>query len=108
MLFWHGIPWGVDFRGGTLVYVKFSHPPNDNAVRSALDRVGLHNFRLQTLGDKGSNELLIDLSVQETSEQELDKGKIQIINALETNAQADRDDALSAPVVASPPQIPLP
>ena len=71
MLFWHGIPWGVDFRGGTLVYVKFSHPPNDNAVRSALDRVGLHNFRLQTLGDKGSNELLIDLSVQETSEEEL-------------------------------------
>ena len=25
MLFWHGIPYGVDFRGGTLVYVKFSH-----------------------------------------------------------------------------------
>ncbi|PYQ43574.1 MAG: protein translocase subunit SecF, partial [Acidobacteria bacterium] len=21
MLFWHHIPWGVDFRGGTLVYV---------------------------------------------------------------------------------------
>ena len=96
MLFWHGIPWGVDFRGGTLVYVKFSHPPNDNAVRSALDRVGLHNFRLQTLGDKGSNELLIDLSVQETSEQELDKGKIQIINALETNAPADKTDLNNA------------
>ena len=36
MLFWHGIPLGVDFRGGTLVYVKFSHPPDDNAIRAAL------------------------------------------------------------------------
>ena len=25
MLFWHGVPLGVDFRGGTLVYVKFTH-----------------------------------------------------------------------------------
>ena len=38
MLFWHGIPLGVDFRGGTLVYVKFSHPPDDNAIRAALER----------------------------------------------------------------------
>ena len=36
MLFWHGIPLGVDFRGGTLVYVKFSHPPNNDAIRAAL------------------------------------------------------------------------
>ena len=25
MLFWHGIPLGVDFSGGTLVDVKFTH-----------------------------------------------------------------------------------
>ncbi len=92
MVFWHGIPWGVDFRGGTLVYVKFSHAPNDGALRAALDRVGLHNARLQGLGGKGSNEILIDLSVQETSEQELDRGKTLIINALETNAPAGKVD----------------
>jgi preprotein translocase subunit SecF len=38
MLFWHHIPLGVDFRGGTLVYVKFSHPPDDNGIRAAMDR----------------------------------------------------------------------
>jgi len=96
MLFWHGIPWGVDFRGGTLVYVKFSHPPNDNAVRTAVDRAGLHNFRLQALGDRGSNELLIDLSVQETNEQELERGKDRIIAALETNAPAGKEDLNNA------------
>ncbi|HEY6337368.1 MAG TPA: protein translocase subunit SecF [Candidatus Sulfotelmatobacter sp.] len=92
MLFWHHIPWGVDFRGGTLVYVKFSHTPSDRAVRAALDRIGLHNFRLQSLGGQGSNEILIDLSVQETNEQELDKGKNQIINALEADAPSGKTD----------------
>ena len=27
MLFWHHIPLGVEFRGGTLVYVKFAETP---------------------------------------------------------------------------------
>jgi preprotein translocase subunit SecF len=40
MLFWHGIPLGVDFRGGTLVYVKFSHPPDENAIHAALRKAG--------------------------------------------------------------------
>jgi preprotein translocase subunit SecF len=96
MLFWHHIPWGVDFRGGTLVYVKFSHPPNDSVVRAALDRVGLHDPRLQSYGAKGSNEVLIDLSVQETSEQELDRGKTLIINALETNSPSGKVDLNNA------------
>ena len=96
MLFWHGIPLGVDFRGGTLVYVKFSHAPNDNAIRAAMDRAGLHNARIQTYGPAPNNEVLIDLAEQETSEQALDKGKIQIINALESNAPAGKQDLNNA------------
>ncbi len=95
MLFWHGIPLGVDFRGGTLVYVKFSHTPDDNAIRAAMDRAGLHNARIQAYGT-GSNEVLIDLSEKETSEQALDKGKVQIINALESNAPAGKQDLNNA------------
>ena len=38
MVFWHGVPLGVDFRGGTLVYVKFTHPPDNNQIRAELDR----------------------------------------------------------------------
>jgi preprotein translocase subunit SecF len=83
MLFWHGIPWGVDFRGGTLVYVKFSHTPDENAIRSELDRAGLRNFKLQRLGAPSNNEELIDLDVRETSEKALDQGKLTIIQALE-------------------------
>ena len=88
----HGPNWGIDFRGGTLVYVKFSHTPDDNAVRAAMDRAGLHNARIQSYGGAGSNEELIDLPVQETSEQALDQGKIKIISALQRNAPPDKQD----------------
>jgi preprotein translocase subunit SecF len=83
MLFWHHIPWGVDFRGGTLVRVKFAHPPDDGAIRAALDRSGLHDAKFQRLGDVGNNERLIDLDLRETSEKALDEGKLRIIQALE-------------------------
>jgi preprotein translocase subunit SecF len=96
MLFWHHIPYGVDFRGGTLVYVKFSHTPNDKALRSDLDRAGLHNAKIQRYDIPSNNEVLIDLDVQETSEKALDRGKTQIINTLETNAPAGKQDLNNA------------
>jgi len=92
MLFWHGIPKGIDFRGGTLVEVKFAHPPDDNAIRAAMQRAGLPHARIQDFGQKTANEVLIDLSLQETSEQALDQGKLAIIHALETNAPAGKQD----------------
>jgi preprotein translocase subunit SecF len=94
MLFWHGIPWGVDFRGGTLVTVKFTHTPDDNAIRAELDRAGLRNFKIQT--ELRTNQVLIDLDVRETSEQALDQGKLTIIKALETNAAAGKVDLNNA------------
>ncbi|MEP6645302.1 MAG: protein translocase subunit SecF [Acidobacteriaceae bacterium] len=100
MLFWHGIPLGVDFRGGTLVYVKFAQTPDDNAIRASMDRAGLHNARIQRYGAAANNEVLIDLAVQETSEQALDKGKNQIINALESNAPAGKQDLNNASSLA--------
>ena len=90
MLFWHGIPWGVDFRGGTLVYVKFSHTPDLGAVRTLMDRAGLHDPKIQSYGSPSNNEVLIDLSQKETGEQALGQGKNQIVGALETNAPAGK------------------
>jgi preprotein translocase subunit SecF len=92
MLFWHGIPYGVDFRGGTLVYVKFAQTPDDGAIRAAMDRAGLHNARIQRYGPAANHEVLIDVSEKETGEQALDKSKLQIIHALESNAPADKLD----------------
>src|SRR6185437_3606499 len=81
MIFWHGIPLGVDFRGGTLVYVKFAQTPNDNQIRGDLDKAGLHNARIQRFGDPANNEVVVALDEKETSEANLSRGKEQIIAA---------------------------
>ena len=100
MLFWHGIPWGVDFRGGTLVYVRFSHTPDLQAVRTAMDHAGLRDPRIQSYGSASNNEVLIDLAQKETNEQALDRGKTQIIQALETNAPSGKQDLNNASSLA--------
>jgi preprotein translocase subunit SecF len=92
MLFWHHIPLGIDFRGGTLVYVRFAQPPKPDDIRKAMDRAGLHNARIQRYGPPANNEVLVALDIQETSEQALDKGKNQIIHALESNTPPGKQD----------------
>jgi preprotein translocase subunit SecF len=97
MLFWHGIPWGVDFRGGTLVYVRFSHTPDIAAIHAAMDRAGLRDPKIQPYDQPSLNEVLIDLDVRETSEQALDQGKLKIIHALESaNPPAGKQDLNNA------------
>ncbi len=93
---WHGIPLGVDFRGGTLVYVKYSHTPNAATIHAELDRAGLKNARVQRYGLPGNDEILIALDIQETSEQALDRGKTQIIEALEKTTPAGKQDLNNA------------
>ena len=63
-----------------------------NAIHAALAKVGLTQAKIQRLGAAANNEVLIDLDVRETSEKALDQGKVQIINALETNAPAGKLD----------------
>ena len=82
MLFWHSIPLGVDFRGGTLVYVKYSHAPNAGAIHAALERAGIKNARVQTYGVATNNEELISLDIQETSEQEMETNFISVLSVV--------------------------
>jgi preprotein translocase subunit SecF len=96
MLFWHGIPLGVDFRGGTLVYVKYAHTPDIAAIHAALERAGLRNARVQPYDVPSNNEVLIALDIQETSEAALDKGKTQIIQALSTAGPVGKQDLNNA------------
>ena len=88
MLFWHDIPLGVDFRGGTLVYVKFTHTPDDNAIRAAMERAGLNKPAIADIRAASQQRSADRSRFQETSEQALDQGKDEIIKALETNAPA--------------------
>ena len=97
MLFWHGVPLGVDFKGGTLVYVKFTQAPHEDAIRAATDRAGLKDARIQRYGDPRNNEVLIGLEQRATNEAALDAGKNAIISALEpADAPQDKQDLNNA------------
>jgi preprotein translocase subunit SecF len=90
MLFWHHIPLGIDFRGGTVVDVKFVQKPNGDAIRAELDHAGLKNATIQAL--TGTNEVLIRLDIRETSEQALDQGKEAIVKALQAKIEPGKMD----------------
>jgi preprotein translocase subunit SecF len=88
ILFWHHINLGVDFRGGTLVYVQFAQPPNADKIRQATDRAGIHDARIQTFGSAGNNQVVISLPQNETQEAALDLGRQTIVNALSADDSA--------------------
>jgi preprotein translocase subunit SecF len=85
---WHHIgspvPLGVDFQGGTQVDIKFSQPPDLNAIRHALEAAGLKNASPQTFGPAANQEVLISLPVQ-TNESALDTGRQAIESALQAH-----------------------
>lgn len=79
----HGLTYGIDFRGGTLVYVKFAHKPDIDGIRRQLDRENLHRATLVTYDAASKNEIMIGLDMRTTvSQNALDTGKQDIIKAL--------------------------
>jgi preprotein translocase subunit SecF len=96
MLFWHGVPLGVDFKGGTKVYLNYADPVDNKKlgeIRAALDKAGMHHAVIQQLsGADTRNGVVITLGQTDTNESDLSRGKNQIIDALEGNAPAGKQD----------------
>ncbi|MGH9771284.1 MAG: protein translocase subunit SecF [Candidatus Acidiferrales bacterium] len=82
----HGLRYGIDFRGGTLVYVRFSGPPPMNKIRSGLQNAGLANSTIQLISDisdpSSKNDVVIGLEQEGQNDQALDAGKQLIVNVL--------------------------
>jgi preprotein translocase subunit SecF len=78
-----GLAYGIDFRGGTLVYVKFSKSPEVDALRRQLAREKLGEVTIQRFGAASDNEVIIGLDIgNEASSEALDAGKRRIMAAL--------------------------
>ena len=88
ILFWHHIPLGVDFRGGTLVYVKTDAPPSIEHLRHAMDASGLHDVTITRVSDalgRPANEVIISLPENHANGNALDAGRSTIVQALQAN-----------------------
>ncbi len=80
-----GLSYGIDFKGGTLVTVRFAQPPNVDTVRRDLEAQGLKENTIQSIHDianTNSNEIQIALPVKGEGAQALDAGKTAIVSAL--------------------------
>ncbi len=87
LFFWHHLPLDVDFRGGTVVRVKFAEKPNIDRIREAANKAGIQDPRIVGIVTS-PNEVLITLSRNETSEASLDQGRAAIVNTLTENYSA--------------------
>jgi len=58
-----GLNLGVDFRGGTVIEIAYTHPADLNRVRGVLDKMNLGEFAVQSFGSASS--ALIRLPLKE-------------------------------------------
>ena len=81
----NGMTYGIDFKGGTLVTVRFAQPPDVDAIRRDLQARGLGRSSIVATHDvanPNANEVEFGLEGSAANEQDLDSDKTQIINAL--------------------------
>jgi preprotein translocase subunit SecF len=85
IFFGSGIRYGIDFKGGTNVDVRFSQAPNIDRLRSSLSAQGLGNTEIQSIRDIGTaraNEVLIFVGGKGQEEATLDASRGKVLSAL--------------------------
>jgi preprotein translocase subunit SecF len=104
-----GLRYGIDFRGGTLVYVRFAGTPPIDQIRKGLQAAGLANSTIQSISDIGNSasqrDVVIGLEQKGTGDESLDAGKDAILNVLHktfgTDTSGKQDfNSITAPALA--------
>jgi preprotein translocase subunit SecF len=104
-----GAMYGIDFRGGTLVYVRFAGKAPVDQIRKGLQDAGLSNSTIQGISDTqnvgSQNDVVIGLE-QSQSDESLDVGKQKILDVLHntfgTNASGKPDfNSITSSALAS-------
>ena len=80
ILYGSGIRYGIDFKGGTNVDVRFAQPPNVDKLRSSLGNTEIQSIK--DIGDPNSNEVVIFVEGKGQDEQALEEGRVRILTAL--------------------------
>jgi preprotein translocase subunit SecF len=96
------VMYGIDFRGGTLVTVRFAGKPPIDEIRKGLAQAGLPNSTIQGISDTqavgSQNDVLIGLE-QTQGDDSIDAGKQKILDVLHStfgNNTAGKPDFNSA------------
>lgn len=87
LLFWHHLPLGVDFKGGTHVTVRFDKTPNEDHIRAAMDKAGIRDARIQSISGQGSAagfQEVIALPESTATDANHDQGRTAVESALKS------------------------
>jgi preprotein translocase subunit SecF len=108
-----GMRYGIDFRGGTLVYVRFAGPAPLEQIRKGLSSAGLSDSTIQTisnsvLGGGSQNDVVIGLEQKGQSDAaSIDTGREAIVNVLhktfgtaDTGGKLDFNSVTKEPLAA--------
>lgn len=79
-----GPRYGIDFRGGTNVYVKFKQFPPLDRIRGELKKRVQGENSIQQFGAALSNEVMIGLDLSGDAQQEIDRGRQEIVATLKS------------------------
>jgi preprotein translocase subunit SecF len=106
-----GLLYGIDFRGGAEVLVRFASTPPIAKIRSALDAAGLKNNEVTSSHDPANpnskNDVMISIEQKDQGEDALNAAKQTILTALQTDFGApvggkpDFNSSVSAPDLAA-------
>jgi preprotein translocase subunit SecF len=86
-----GLLYGIDFRGGTLVYVRFAEDPQVDIIRKSLAGGGFPEANIQKITDvtrPDVHEVVIGLDERAMDERNLDIGRAAIVAALQRSFPA--------------------
>ncbi len=80
----HGLVYGIEFRSGTQVMVKFSKAPDVGAIRNELAKENWRGASIQSIGPASEHSVMIELPLEKgaTGGEALDAGKAAIVKAL--------------------------
>ena len=85
----YGLNLGVDFRGGTVIEVNYGHAVDFGRVRSAIDKLNLGEFSVQSFGS--SETVLIRLPLKEgLSSAQLSEKVMGVLKADDPSANQQR------------------
>ncbi|MDE3105381.1 MAG: protein translocase subunit SecF [Acidobacteriota bacterium] len=85
ILFWHHIPLGVDFKGGTQVRVAFDRQPNEDHIRQAFNAAGVRDAQIQRISDPSghaANKVIVALPIGTATDAAHDQGRQSVEGAL--------------------------
>jgi preprotein translocase subunit SecF len=89
LLYKGGPLYGIDFKGGTQVTVKFKDKPDLNALRKQLDAHGLKDCTLQTYDRPEKNEIIIGMEQKGNGEEALNNARATIQDTLRAAFNVD-------------------